>query len=173
MEFKQKMYGTFDDHGTNNAKICCCWAFAGCAVAIAIIIFLTFSVGFNVAMIFIGTQHSNTTCDNDFHAYRLSEWLIIFGSVNLTMFGIYIFIVDIVYCMASSDRIAVPIGIQMVVILSWLVFTLIMTIMGIIELAHVFQKCIVEEYALSVTVLVVVILNCVYMCGGASRIRSN
>jgi hypothetical protein len=172
MEFKQKKYGTFDSYPTRRGIVTCCGAlFVGCIMTVAIGFFLLFTIGFDTAIIVIGTQHGNTTCDDNFHTYRLSQWLIIFGSVNLSLFMIYMFIVGVIICISSSEKIMIPVMIQTGMTLIWIAFSFTMAIVGIIELAHVFPKCIVEEYALSVTVLVVVILKLVFMCGAISNLN--
>jgi len=158
-----KLYGTFSNYDRNSVTNCCIGSFVGCTVTIAVAIFLAVAIGFDIAIIIIGAQHGNTTCDDGFHTYRLSEWLIIFGSVNLIMFVIFMSILGIILCI-SPENSSAPVAVQMIVTLIWLVFTFTMIIMGIIELVHVFPKCIVEEYTLSVTVLVVVILKFVFMC---------
>lgn len=140
---------------------CCSKLFACCCTSIIytiiILLVLAFIFGISALCIGIGVNHQNTTCDDNYHIYRLSTWLITVGAVNF----VTIIIIGLALFMKYECII-------IIVYLSHGVFSLTMTIMGIIELAHVFPKCEIEAFPLTTMVIFMVVMQLLALVGTCS-----
>jgi len=158
MQGLDKIYGTFANRQRDNNYTTTFSTFT----ILGLMLLGTF-IGLDIAMIGVGVQHTNTTCDNGYHINRLSPWLITFGSGNLVMIGLFLFYSVIIARIASKDSKILGSS-EIILGLIWTVFTVTMIIMGIIELVHVLPECVVEEHTLSAMVLLSVILELFFMC---------
>ena len=141
-----------------------------CGVGVLLLIIFGLSIGPDIAIIIIGAQHMNTTCDDNYHTYRLADWLIRFGSAELAIICLAAIICSIIMCVKSEECTEYKLVSSFAQII-WGIVVFTMLIMGIIELVHVFPTCIVEEYVLSMTVLVTIILKLVTMCGTITYVK--
>ena len=136
-----------------------------CGVGVLLLIIFGLCIGPDIAIIIIGAQHMNT---NNYD--RLADWLIRFGSAELAIICLAAIVCSIIICVKSEECTEYKLVSSFAQII-WGIVVFTMLIMGIIELVHVFPTCIVEEYVLSITVLVTIILKLVTMCGTITYVK--
>jgi hypothetical protein len=159
-------------------------------LTIVVILFI-FTAGYDVAIIIIGNQYTNTTCDEEFNHYRLSRWLVSFGIGNIVitmlLMPLFYFSRSIVrfiikHPAKEEDEIVVSgsicifcYTIESIIGIIWFLFTFIMTIIGIDELHNVHSNCIEEEYGLVAVCIATVVVHLFLMysacCGCCYAIK--
>lgn len=178
MQQTKMSYGTFGSQlNTYRTEYCAC--LLGSTIVLVLLSIVTFvTIGYDIGIIIVASQYTNTTCDDDYYTYKLHEWLYVLGigDIILTTF------LSIKYCCSKiTDRIekhppeninaneALSLcffySVQYSISFVWYTFTCIMIIIGINDLANVFHNCIVEEYVLSIIMLVTILLKIIATCG--------
>lgn len=120
----------------------------------------------NITGIIIGvTSDSSSECYQNKYTISLANYLIVNSSVCLAFCVLFVIIVLlIIFGMINDNKYALLSSVPAVImLLTFALYCLIMTIIGIIELSYQFPSCKVEQPGASAMTIVVVIMNLMYL----------
>lgn len=172
--FKESQYGSLDDddYGDDiryddellpepvvySTNVICCRIF--------LIVFLLMSIfSVSIASIIIGHQYELTPCDTDYQVLGLAKWVFICGCIDVVaaiLFGIHYLCLIGKTCNVNRLGDLSP-KYFMVLLIGYIIYSLIMIIIGIIEIAVTYLKCVDSAYALCVISIVVVMMKFVQL----------
>lgn len=122
---------------------------------------------FNIIGFSVGVHYQNATCYADAHSLPLSTWLIAETSVTLiaVIFGFVILL-----CKYYSNKaIYCTLIPYMCIIIMIMIVSIVLNIMGIVEIGYQFKDCVGEVNSVAVISIIVVVVNFItYMILGCS-----
>jgi len=155
-----KNYGTLPHSPDIAAQVCLCCTMT-CALIIYII-FLLFNVGFHIVEIIIAFHYQHASCYESKHILSLSEWVFMNSFPSLIWLVVMIIAVGCIMRNAAHNNkeqligwsCFLTIGILLVVI-----YYIIVTILGIIELSYQFESCQQDTRIMNIFVIINIVLN--------------
>jgi len=133
-----------------------------CAGFVFLVIF-----AFNVTGLIIGQMNSNATCFEEQNLLSLSEWLILTTSVAIGSQGVLL-LVGILLMLSFTDANTTALFSSLPFIFLLVcksLFSFIMNVIGIIELAYQFEGCKHEVQNVCIMVITIVVVNTMFTIG--------
>ena len=161
----------------NNKNVIKC--LTGCMGGCMIVVLLIFLV-FDIVGLSIGYSHQNATCYVNQNIMSLSSWLMLVCTVATVVTVIMIILILVGLCGFCKDDGCSMISsgmLSIVIMVLSAIFSFIMNVIGIIELAYQFPSCNHEVQSVCVMVIITIVINTMSFvgscCGSNTSVKSD